>query len=630
VGTAGHIDHGKSSLVRVLTGIDPDRWEEEKRRGMTIDLGFANFPLPDGRRVGMVDVPGHERFIRNMVAGATGIDIALIVVAADDGVMPQTREHLAILALVGVRRALVALTKIDAVEAGFLDLAREDVEAALAGTPFAGASIHPVSSVTGEGIEDLRGALVRLALETEPRSASGPFRMPIQRVFSKPGFGTVVTGIPLSGVVRAGDEVELLPQGTRAKVRGLQAYGQPADSVRAGHSSALNLADADRAELARGHVVATPGYFAAWSMVAVRLGALANLARPIEDRSPVRLHVGTADPFGELVLLEDDELLPGASALVQLRLEEPVVVAPGDRFVLRWLSPELTLGGGVVLLVGEQRFKRGHARTLESLRRQESALGSPRALLLAALERRELEAPTPAEIGREVGLSAEEAAARLLDLRSQGLAIARASAGRWFAAAQLESGLVTLADAAATYFREESLRERIEVIELARRTSIPRDALDLLVAEAVARGMFADAGHGLLRMPTVEAIEPQLARELELAAAALLADPFQPPTATEFAETAKLPEKHAKALFARLVDAGRAVRISGDYVFAREPYDRAKEAVRASVERNGHLEIPELRDGLSTTRKWLIPLLEHFDAIGYTMRAGSHRVLRKR
>lgn len=630
VGTAGHIDHGKSSLVRALTGIDPDRWAEEKRRGMTIDLGFANFALPDGRRVGMVDVPGHERFVRNMVAGATGIDIALLVVAADDGVMPQTREHLAILQLVGVRRALVALSKVDAVDPDLVELARDDVAGALLGTVFEGAKIVPVSSVTGEGLDALRAELVRLALETRPRAASGPFRMPIQRVFSKPGFGTVVTGIPLSGELRAGDEVELLPRAVRAKVRGLQAYGEPADLVRAGHSSALNLADAERASLARGDVVAAPGYFGAHTMAAVRWTALPSLSRPVADRSPVRLHVGTADPHGELVLLEGEQLVPGTSALAQIRLEVPTVMAPGDRFVLRWLSPELTLGGGVVLLVGERRMKRGHAETLAALARQEAALGDVRALLLAALERRDLLAPTAAELGREVGLSPEEAEAKLADLRSQKLALAPGQRRRWFAASRLEAGLEQLLGHAAAYFAEENLRERVDVIELERRSQWPRESLDLLVAEAVSRGLFEDAGQGTLRLPRAAPVDEGLRAELAEALAALLAEPFQPPTALELAERTKRPEKHVRALFARLVDGGQAVRVSGDYVFGAEPYERAKAAVRASAERHGHVEIPELRDQLNTSRKWLIPLLEHLDGIGFTMRAGSHRVLRKR
>ncbi|NOT32346.1 MAG: selenocysteine-specific translation elongation factor, partial [Planctomycetes bacterium] len=261
IGTAGHIDHGKSTLVKALTGIDPDRLKEEQERGMTIDLGFARFDLPDGRRVGMVDVPGHERFIKNMVAGATGIDLVVLVVAADDGVMPQTREHLAIMQILGVARGLIALTKIDMVEPGLVELAAEDVLAAVRGTFLEGAPILPLSAHTGAGLEAFKQELFRLALATRPRSDEGVFRMPVQRVFSAKGFGTVLTGIPVSGTVALGDVLEVLPSGKRGKVRGIQAYQEAATRARAGHSTAINLADVSVEDVTRGNVLATPGFF---------------------------------------------------------------------------------------------------------------------------------------------------------------------------------------------------------------------------------------------------------------------------------------------------------------------------------------------------------------------------------
>ncbi len=259
IGTAGHIDHGKSTLVQALTGTDPDRWREEKERGMTIDLGFANMTLADGRRVGIVDVPGHERFIRNMVAGASGIDLVVLVVAADDGVMPQTREHLAIMGLLGVELGFVALTKIDLVDADMVDLAEEDVRETLAGTFLEDAPILRVSAITGEGLEELRTRVLEMAAEVPPRSEEGVFRMPIQRVFSARGFGTVVTGIPVTGRVATGDTLEVLPGGYKGKVRGIQAYHEKTDTARAGHSTALNLADVDHRRVRRGDVVVTPG-----------------------------------------------------------------------------------------------------------------------------------------------------------------------------------------------------------------------------------------------------------------------------------------------------------------------------------------------------------------------------------
>ncbi|MBI5361993.1 MAG: selenocysteine-specific translation elongation factor, partial [Planctomycetes bacterium] len=387
IGTAGHIDHGKSTLVKTLTGIDPDRLKEEQERGMTIDLGFARFALPDGRKVGIVDVPGHERFVKNMVAGATGIDLVVLVVAADDGVMPQTREHVAILSILGVRRGLVALTKIDMVEPGLVELATEDVRSTLHGTFLEDAPILPLSSITGVGLDEFKRVLFRMASETPPRSDAGVFRMPIQRVFSAHGFGTIVTGIPVSGSVAVGDVIEVLPKGLKSKVRGIQAYGESTDKARAGHSCALNLADVDHKDVVRGNVAAAPGFFRPVQMVGARFTALATNAKPIENRTQIRLHTGTAECVGEVVLLDQEAIEPGAEGLVQLRLDEPVVCAPGDRFVLRLASPTVTLGGGVILEESKHRLKRFKSFVVDELSRAAQGLDSPRELLEVVLSR---------------------------------------------------------------------------------------------------------------------------------------------------------------------------------------------------------------------------------------------------
>ncbi|MEM8713597.1 MAG: selenocysteine-specific translation elongation factor, partial [Planctomycetota bacterium] len=325
IGTAGHIDHGKSTLVQALTGTDPDRWAEEKARGMTIDLGFAKMDLPDGRRVGLVDVPGHERFIRNMVAGATGIDLVILVVAADDGVMPQTREHLAIMQMLGVARGFVALTKVDAVDEDMAELAAEDVRESVEGTFLEGAPILPVSAQEGIGMDELRALLMQMASEAEPRESEGVFRMPVQRVFSARGFGTILTGIPVTGTLSVGDPVEVLPSGQKGKVRGIQAYHEAAETARAGHSTALNVTDVDHHEVHRGDVVATPGFFKPQAMVGARMLALPTLGMAVHNRMQVRVHTGTAEGVGEVVLLDAEEIGPGEEGLVQFRLEQPLV-----------------------------------------------------------------------------------------------------------------------------------------------------------------------------------------------------------------------------------------------------------------------------------------------------------------
>ena len=319
VGTAGHIDHGKSSLVRALTGRDPDRLKEEKDRELTIDLGFAPLDLGDGRRVGMIDVPGHERFVKNMVAGATGIDLVLLVVAADDGVMPQTREHLEILTLLGIQRGLIAITKIDmpTVDEDLIELVELDVEELVQGTFLEQAQVLRVSAHTGAGLDALRAALAEQVDRVEPRPVDGPFRLPVQRVFSAKGFGTILTGVPLQGRAAVGDVLEVVTARgpLKGKVRGLQAYGEKVEAVEAGHSSAVNLSDVDRKAVARGDVVATPGIFSAHDMWEVRLRHLASQSRPLRQRETVRFHVGTSEVLGEVVILDHAELPPGADGM---------------------------------------------------------------------------------------------------------------------------------------------------------------------------------------------------------------------------------------------------------------------------------------------------------------------------
>jgi selenocysteine-specific elongation factor len=626
IGTAGHIDHGKSTLVRTLTGIDPDRLPEEKARGLTIDLGFANLALPDGRRVGLVDVPGHERFIRNMVAGATGLDLVVLVVAADDGVMPQTREHLSIMQLLGIERGLVALTKIDAVDAELVELARADLEEFLAGTFLEGAPVFPLSCHTGEGFEAFRSELVRQALACEPRRADGVFRMPVQRVFSKPGFGTVCTGIPVGGVAKVGDVLEVLPAGKRAKVRSVQAYGETHDEARAGHSSALNLSDVTREDVVRGDVVATPGYFHAVRMVAARLTVLGSLERPVRDRTRVRLHTGTADPSGELVLLDAEELAPGASGLCQIRLDQPVVVGPGDRFVLRLLSPEITLGGGVLLEESRHRLKRNKAFVLDELARTESSLESPRELLATFLLRRHLE---PADVDAAAAAVKRDHATTeelLGTLVESGTAVRTNKGSTYLHRANVDEGLARLGAAVESWFAANPQRLKAPLLEVRRLAALDADVFTFLLEIAAQNGtVVLQSGGELARPGPVRRSDP----ESDAAHALLLEARFMPPPPAELG--ARLGgEKRARTLLARLCDEGRAVRVSPEMFFAAECFEQAKAAVVENCRAHGHVELPALRERIDTTRKWLIPLLEHLDAIGVTMRQGAHRVLRGR
>ena len=631
IGTAGHIDHGKSTLVRALTGVDPDRLKEEKARGLTIDLGFAPLELPDGRLVGIVDVPGHEKFIKNMVAGASGIDLVVLVVAADDGVMPQTREHLSIMSLLGVERGMVALTKVDIVDPELVELAEEDVQEAARGTFLDGAPIFRLSAVSGVGMEEFKAALFAAAGEIEPRSEEGVFRMPVQRVFSSKGFGTIVTGIPQSGDVQVGDVLEILPGGHKGKVRGLQAYKQKTERARAGHSTAVNLADVSHKEVRRGCVAAEPGYFRAMRMVGARLTVLGDLERPLQNRSAVRLHTGTAETLGEVVLLDAPELAPGATGLVQFRLEEPVVCAPGDRFILRQASPLVTLGGGRILEESRHRLKRFKGFVLEELGRQEGSLETPGELVEVLLARAGEELQSAKDLSVASKRPLEETRGILADLAARGLAIEEEKSQRWLHSDTLEAALERVRAAIDAWFEKNPMREVMDVRDL--RTELGHEPafLNFLLEEERARGGRALEAGGRVRPAGREvALDEETRALVEGVEQRLEAAAFQPPSAPELADALGCGAKRLGEVVAMLVDAGRLVPLSADLFIAESVAARGREAVIENCGRNGQLVIPELRDVLGTTRKYLIPLLERFDLEGLTLRQGGHRVLKKR
>ena len=372
LGTAGHIDHGKTSLIKALTGIDTDRLKEEKLRGITIELGFAHMDMPGGERLGIVDVPGHEKFIKHMVAGATGIDLVALVIAADEGVMPQTREHMEICELLRVKKGLVVLTKTDLVDdSDWLEMVREDIVEFLKGTFLEGCEIIAVSAVTGQGLEELKKSLARLFAEVEPKSSEGPFRLPIDRVFTMRGFGTVITGTSISGRLQIGDPVVIYPNGLKSKVRGIQAHGNDVQEVLPGQRTAVNLQGMERALIERGNVLASAGALSASHMIDIQLELLKSAPRPLKHRAKIRFHTGTAEHLATIILLDRQELAPGEKTFAQIRLDQPTAVLRGDRFVLRSYSPVLTIGGGAVLHPLPRKHKgaakREAAKALEKL-----------------------------------------------------------------------------------------------------------------------------------------------------------------------------------------------------------------------------------------------------------------------
>ena len=621
VGTAGHIDHGKSALVEALTGIHPDRLAEEQERGMTIDLGFAPYVHGSGALVGMIDVPGHERFIKNMVAGATSVDVVLLVVAADDGVMPQTREHLAILELLGVQRGLVVLNKVDLVEPGLLELARQDIAALLAGSFLADAPLLPVSAVTRQGLPELRAALDALIEAVPARDDEGPFRLPVQRVFSARGHGTVVTGVPVSGRVVAGDALEVVGRDLALRVRGVQAYGATRELGRAGHSTALNVTGADRQDVRRGDVVATPGVFAARRRLSVHYRHVA--AEPLRNNLEVRLHVGTAEVLGAAVVLAADEVAPGEEAFLQLRLHERVVAAPGDRYLLRHAASMAVLGGGTVLAATDGRLKRFKERVLGEARERLAAHGDPARLARVALAAAGRRGLTLADLALEAGLPAPSLRERLEPLLASGELLA-VGPQRLVEASSLEELGDELHDALRAEHKAQPLLDWADLAAVRRRVQADDDVLAALLARD-ARFETSPGGRVRLRGWRARLTESQRQAHASVLAA-LRAGGATPPPVTE--ALTGLPEKETRALLSMLRAAGE-VQPVGELWFAADVLQRLRDVVTAHGRaRGGAIDIPALRDELGTTRKYLIPLLEHFDATGLTVRHGERRTLR--
>lgn len=630
VGTAGHIDHGKSSLVKALTSIDPDRLAEEKARGMTIDLGFAPYTTAAGQTVGIIDVPGHERFIKNMVAGASSVDIFLLVVAADDGVMPQTREHVEILDLLGARQGLVAVTKIDLVDPELRELAIADIEDYLEGTPFERAPLLPVSATTGDGLDLLRAELDALIEKTSARRPEGLFRMPIQRVFSAPGHGTILTGVPVSGSIAIGETLEVLPQGFKGKVRAIQAYREDREEAAAGHSTALNLSDVPYQEVSRGDVVATPGAFRPAWLLEGSLRYLASAPRPLKHGSQVRLHVGTSEALARVVLLEGHLLEPGGEALVQFRLREPMIASRGDRYLIRLPTPMITLGGGVIAAESERRASRGRKLALASVAAKLKALEDLDAYLDQVIAERGSQETAAADAALILKCPRAEAdqvverlveAGRLVHLDRDRLLHATAMG-------EIEQRLLSELD---RYHSEHPLKAYADALELRSRLGLPERVVQAC-QRRLAEGERIELRSGAkLRRAGFEArLSGEQQTSLERLEKRLAEAGLKPPSAAELAAAEGQPVQTIQALLELLEDRDQLVSASGLH-FDASAVARARQSLRDVAARHaGELIVPEVRDALGTTRKFLIPLLELFDSQGVTTRRGDKRFLVER
>lgn len=626
VGTAGHIDHGKSALVEALTGTHPDRLEEEKRRGITIDLGFAFLQIDDVR-IGFVDVPGHERFVRNMLAGAGGIDLVLLVIAADEGIKPQTREHFDICRMLGISRGIVAITKTDLVEQDTLDLVKLETEEFVRGSFLEGAPVVEVSSKTGAGIEEIKAALLRVAREAPGKDASGHVRLPIDRAFVMKGFGTVVTGTLISGTLRAEQEVELLPGGKRLRIRGLHSGGHAVGEATAGQRTAVNLADIETGEIERGMVLAAPGVFHPTNRIDVRLTLLSS-ARPLKSGTRVHFHQGTAETIATVSLLNQEQLRPGGAALAQMQLDNSVLLWPGDCFIIRQFSPVVTVGGGVVLDARARRHKKRDASVLaflETIERgdQEEILGALAAEDARGVDLAKLVARTGWLESEIRGIVKKLAAAKQVSIVSEEPLILTSPA-------RMDDLLRAIGAGIDEFHAKNPLLPGIARQDL--RGRVPekvglemfRAALDELVAQGkitISGDIVQRANRQIALTPEEAKAKEQIAREFERAGLAV-------PAVPEVLKNAHVDAARARKLLQLLIREKTLVKITEDLLLHCTALENLHSLLTAyKKQRGAKLPIPAFKELAGVSRKYAIPLLEYLDRQGLTRRAGDERVI---
>jgi len=615
IGTAGHIDHGKTALVKALTGVDTDRWEEEKRRGITIDLGFAPLALGDAIQASLVDVPGHEGFVRNMLAGATGIDVALLVIAADEGIMPQTEEHLAIVELLGVRRGIPVLTKRDLVDAEWLDLVRSEVSTRLERSRVRWEAPVATSVLSGQGLDDLRDALRRVAGDLVERPADDLFRLPIDRVFAVAGAGTVVTGSTWSGSVAVGEAVQLLPLGREARVRSIEVHGETAERAVPGRRTALALVGVDKGELARGHVAVTGSGWQATKLIDVAVELLPTARKPVAPRTRVRVHLGTAEVLARAV--QTAAIAPGQRGVARLVLETPVVARSGDRFVLRSFSPVTTIGGGVVL----DPFAPPRTRLR---RRRVAAEQSPAARLGVLAAEAGLMGLAADSLAVRLGVSPARVTAVIAEARDTVLTSAETVVDRQAVLAEA----TRLAEVVRRYHEEHPLDPgmSLQALRAAVGTPAPPSAVtDAVLELAVTSGQLEVAG-SVARQPRWRPALDARATDASEKLARRLADArWQVPTVAELER--EFPGFPVRALLSHFARTGTVEPIDAERYAAKGALAEFRAALEAALAELGSATPAELRDRFGLTRKYLIPLLEWADRRGVTRRAGDARVL---
>ena len=630
LGTAGHIDHGKTSLIKAMTGVDTDRLKEEKARGITIELGFASLDLPGGQHLGIVDVPGHEKFIKNMVAGATGIDIVVMIIAADEGVMPQTREHMEICMLLGVRHGLVAMTKIDMVDEEWLELAIEDIRDFSQGTFLEDSPILPVSSVTGQGIPELVAALDTLAGDIPPRPPSSLFRLPIDRVFTMKGFGTVITGTLVSGKVTMGDTIMVYPSGITSKVRGIQVHNQSAESAEAGMRTAINFQGLDKATVQRGEVLSKPGVLIPSYMVDLSFHYLASNKKPLKNRTLVRLHTGTSEVLGHLVLLEQEELPPGQTTVAQIRLDSPVAIVKDDRFVIRSYSPIRTIGGGQVLNPAPPKHKRLKPEIISGL--QHLSDEDPEAIITYHIEQAGYGGVSYSHLKVMTNLGGRQLDTILQHMLSRKSILLTDKENRIYIH---QSTFDTLQQKSAEYLAKyheiNPLKAGMSKEEL--RSKFPRLSNSKLFNQVLnqmikSKQIVQEENTVRLESHRVSlGVDQADAREKILRA--YQKGKLQPPYFREVVKTLNADPKRTREVLMHLVEEGQIVKTKEDLYFHAKAVDDLKTRLVDFLKSHGEITTPQFKEMTGASRKYVIPLIEYFDSRNVTLRVGDSRKLRR-
>jgi len=631
LGTAGHVDHGKTSLIKALTGTDTDRLKEEKERGITIELGFTSLSLPSGRTLGIVDVPGHERFVKNMVAGAAGIDLVLMVIAADEGVMPQTREHLQICTLLGITAGVVALTKTALVEKDWLELVSSDVTDYLEDTFLAGAPVIPVSAATGAGIPDLLECLDGAAGRLQERTDDGIFRLPIDRIFTMKGFGTVVTGTLISDRIGVGEEVQILPANISARIRGIQVHGHTAEAAFSGQRSAINLQGIEKSTLERGNVVVRPQSVRPTKRLDVFLEYLDSNTRKLKNRTLARLHTGTTEIMARIILFQADELAPGEQGFAQLLLSQEDIVVAGDHFVLRSYSPVTTIGGGRILDPLPGKHKRKNEKILAGLRMLKD--GSLTDKIAVVLERSGYEGIRIRDLAFRLGVHAKKIREALDKMFSSREAILLSGDDAAVISPRLHAGLEdALLKSLASYHTNNPLKEGISKEEL--KSALPPTVSTRLFNMVIASLVKKEAIAGDKESVRLASHRVQLAGDednLRRSIASVYTNAgLTPPSLNDVYEKFSHNKTMAQNIVQLMIKEGELIKINEDLCFARPVMDGLREDYKARLIKDGKATPATFKELTGLSRKYIIPLMEYFDSSKLTVRVEDHRILREK